>query len=104
MLRIGCLAAPVRRMRRPFCEWVEVESYEPEPPCTMIRECQAAHEIACHDWFKDIFINGKPYMLALVGRPSLHGNYACMVYWTKGALRRTCRQTLGKTSFSPFSV
>ena len=23
-------------------------------------------------------------MLALVGRPSLHGNYACMVYWTKG--------------------
>ena len=25
-------------------------------------------------------------MLALVGRPSLHGNYACMVYWTQGAL------------------
>ena len=36
MLRIGCLAASVRRMRRPFFEWVEVESYEPEPPCTMI--------------------------------------------------------------------
>ena len=50
------------------------------------RECQAANKIACHDWFKGIFINGKPYMLALVGRPSLHGNYACMVYWTKGAL------------------
>ena len=68
------------------------------------RECQAAHKIACHDWFKGIFINGKPYMLALVGRPSLHGNYACMVYWTKGALRRTCRQIHGKTSFSPFRV
>ena len=43
-------------------------------------------------------------MLALVGRPSLHGNYACMVYWTKGALRRICRQTNGETSFSPFRV
>ena len=43
-------------------------------------------------------------MLALVGRPSLHGNYACMVYWTKGALRRICRQKYGETSFSPFKV
>ena len=23
-------------------------------------------------------------MLALAGRPSLHGSYACMVSWTKG--------------------
>ena len=30
-------------------------------------------------------------MLALVGQPSLHGNYACMVHWAKGALRRNCR-------------
>ena len=68
------------------------------------RECQAAHKIACHIWFRDVFIGGKPYMLALVGRPSLHGNYACMVYWTKGALRRICRQKYGETSFSPFRI
>ena len=43
-------------------------------------------------------------MLALAGRPSLHGDYACMVYWTKGAPRGNCRQTYGKTSFSPFRV
>ena len=28
----------------------------------------------------------KPYMLALAGQPSLHGYYACMVYWNKGHL------------------
>ena len=39
-------------------------------------------------------------MLALAGRPSLHGNYACMVYWTKGALRRNCR--LKQSSVSPY--
>ena len=38
-------------------------------------------------------------MLALVGRPSLHGYYACMVYWTHGALRRNCRQKHSETSF-----
>ena len=38
-------------------------------------------------------------MLALVGRPSLHGNYACMVYWTKGALRRICRQKMVRPLF-----
>ena len=43
-------------------------------------------------------------MLALVGRPSLRGNYACKVYWNKGALRRNCRQKQNKTSFSPFWV
>ena len=46
----------------------------------------------------------KPYMLALVGRPSLHGYDACMVYLNKGALRRNCRQKYCKTSFSPFWV
>ena len=25
-----------------------------------------------------------PYMLALVGQPSLHGYHACMVFWAKG--------------------
>ena len=44
------------------------------------------------------------YMLALVGQPSLHGNYACMVYWAKGALRRNCRLKQCKTSFSPYWV
>ena len=43
-------------------------------------------------------------MLVLVGRPSLQSNYACMVYWTKGALRRKGRQIYGETSFSPFRV
>ena len=38
-----------------------------------------------------VFIGGKPYMLASVGRPSLHCDDACMVYWNKGALRRNCR-------------
>ena len=41
----------------------------------------------------------KPFMLALVGRPSLHGDDACTVYWDKGALRRNCRQKQYKTSF-----
>ena len=27
-------------------------------------------------------------MLALAGQPSLHGYDACMVFWTKGALRK----------------
>ena len=54
--------------------------------------------------FHEYFMKRKPYMLTSVGRPSLHGNYACMVYWTKGALRGICRQTFGETSFSPFRV
>ena len=68
------------------------------------RECQAAHKIAFHYLLGHVFIKGKPYMLALAGRPSLHGDYACMVYLTKGAPRGNCRQTNGKTSFSPFGV
>ena len=43
------------------------------------------------------FMMWEPYMLALVGQPSLHGYDACMVYWTKGALRRNY-----ETSFSPY--
>ena len=35
-----------------------------------------------------------------MGLPSLHGYYACMVLRVKGALPRTCRQNLLKTSFS----
>ena len=50
------------------------------------------------------FFMWEPYMLALVGQPSLHGYYACMVYWNKGAPWRTCRQKQNKTSFSPFWV
>ena len=73
--------------------------------CNHWRECQAAHKTAyCYFWFKNCFMKGKPKMLALVGRPSLHGNYACMVYWAKGALRRNCRLIQCETSFSPFSV
>ena len=46
--------------------------------CNHWRECQAAHKIACfHLWFHECFMNGKPYMLALAGQPSLHGYYAC---------------------------
>ena len=53
--------------------------------CNHWMECQAAHEIAySYLWFYDYFIKEKPYMLALVGRPSLRGNFACMVYWTGG--------------------
>ena len=43
-------------------------------------------------------------MLALMGRPSLHGDHACMVYWIQGAPRRNCRQKQRETSFSPLRV
>ena len=46
----------------------------------------------------------KLYMLALVGRPSLHSCDACMVYQVHWAFRRDCRQKHGKTSFSPRKV
>ena len=41
-------------------------------------------------------------MPALVGQPSLHGYYACMVYWNKEALRRNCRQKKIKPLFLLF--
>ena len=50
------------------------------------------------------FMMWKPSLLASVGQPSLHGYYACMVYWNKGALRRNCRLKQHETSFSPFWV
>ena len=50
------------------------------------------------------FMMWEPYVPASVGQPSLHGYYACMVYWTKGALRRICRQKQSETSFSPLRV
>ena len=56
----------------------------------------------CYYWSH--FLDWKPYMLALVGQPSLHGYYACMVYWNKGALWRNCRLKESKTSFSPVFV
>ena len=46
----------------------------------------------------------EPCRLASAGQPSLHGFYACVVYWDKGAPRRNCRQKQYKTSFSPFWV
>ena len=51
---------------------------------------------------------GEPYMLALEGQPSLHGNYAWMVYWANGGTSgEIAGKNNGKTSFSPslgFSV
>ena len=51
-----------------------------------------------------VFLIWKPYMLALVGQPSLHGHDACMVFWNKGAPWRNCRLKKYKTSFFPFCV
>ena len=44
------------------------------------------------------FFMWKPYMLALAGQPSLHGDYACVVYWNKGALRR---EIAGRNNIRP---
>ena len=35
-------------------------------------------------WICIGFMIWEPYMLASVGQSSLHGYYACMVFWTKG--------------------
>ena len=56
-----------------------------------------------------IFIFGlcvyrKPYMLAILRQPSLHGYYACLVFWANGALWRNCRLKQCEPSFSPFGV
>ena len=37
--------------------------------------------------------------LATAGQPSLHGYYACMVFWAQGAFWRNCRQNIRKTFF-----
>ena len=55
-------------------------------------------------WIFEGFLVWKPYMLALAGQPSLHGFYACMVCWNKGAFRRNCRQKKCETSVSPYWV
>ena len=71
--------------------------------CNLQREYFKIHNIAFQFfWFKDVFINGKLYMLALVGQPSQHGYDACMVYWSKGAHRRICRLKQRESSFSFF--
>ena len=54
-------------------------------------------------WWVCGFHEIKLYVLASVGRPSLHSYDACMVYWIQGASPRDCRQKHGKTSFSPRS-
>ena len=46
MLRIGCLAAPVKEDEAALFEWVEVESYESEPPCTMIDSTPHVFDLA----------------------------------------------------------
>ena len=51
------------------------------------------------DGSKSIYV--MPYMPALAGLHSLHGYYACMVCWVKGAFRRNRRQILYEISFSP---
>ena len=51
-----------------------------------------------------VFYRLKLYMLALVGRRSLHSYDAYMVYQVQGASRRNCRQKHGDTSFSPRKV
>ena len=73
--------------------------------CNLWEEYSKIHKVANMYFgsFLEIF-TWKPYMLASVGQPSLHGYYACMVYWNQGAPRRNCRQTQNKTSFSPFLV
>ena len=73
--------------------------------CNLWGECLAAHKTACKYFAAQVeFMMWKPHMLASAGQPSLNGYYACVVYWHMGALRRTCRQKHGKTSFSPFRV
>ena len=64
---------------------------------------QAAHKTA-HKYLcicLGVFI-WKPKKVASAGQPSLHGNYAGMVYWTKEAHRRICRLKYGETSFFSF--
>ena len=57
--------------------------------------------IKCGVWVFEVY---KLYMLALVGRPSLHRFDACFVYWVQEASQRNCRQGNGQTSFSPKNV
>ena len=38
-------------------------------------------------------------MLASAGQPSLHGYYACMVYWTKGHIRELAGKSMVRPLF-----
>ena len=66
--------------------------------------CWAAQKTANQMCYGFCFYHFKLYMLALVGRPSLHSYDACMVFQVQGASRRNCRQKHGKTSYSPKKV
>ena len=73
--------------------------------CNLWGECLIVHKTACmYFGIHERFMKWEPCMPALAGQPSLHGYDACMVYWTKGAFRRICRQKQCETSFSPFLV
>ena len=53
----------------------------------------------CRNWFDSGNYCVLPYVPALISMPSLHGYYACMVHWNRGALQGNCRQHLRKTLF-----
>ena len=54
------------------------------------RERLAAHKTAYKYFCICLgFMIWKPFLLASAGQPSLHGFYACMVYWTQGGHRST---------------
>ena len=73
--------------------------------CNLWGECLTAHKSANrYFWFHEYFLKMEPNMEASEGQPSLRGYYARMVYWTKGAHRRLCRQEQCETSFCPFGV
>ena len=73
--------------------------------CNLRGEYLKVHKTACKYFGMYVgFMIWEQCMLASAGQPSLHSCDACMVYWTKGALRRNCRQKQSKTSFSPLWV
>ena len=73
--------------------------------CNLWGEYLKVHKTACKYFGMYVgFFIWKPHTVALAGQPSLHGYDACMVYWTKGAFRRNCRQKYGDTFFSPYCV
>ena len=70
--------------------------------CNLLGEYLKVHKTVCQYLVIYVgFMIWEPYTLASAGQPSLHGYDACTVYWTKGALRRNCRQKQRETSFSP---
>ena len=68
--------------------------------CNLRREYLTNHSVAYMFFgIRGCDLKIEPYMLPLVGRPSLHGYYACMAYWAPGALWRNCRQKQRETFF-----